>query len=64
LTSAGIPQDQAVAAVFVRTAVHRLPAPDLGLGNPQLDAPPRIPVTCSDVRRTPDSRRRASRARP
>jgi hypothetical protein len=44
------------------TAVHRLPAPDLGLGNPHLDAPPRILVTCSHARRTPDCKRRASRA--
>ena len=45
LTSAGIPQEQAVAAVFIQRLFTAYLPPDLGLVHPRLDAPPRVRVT-------------------
>lgn len=45
LTSVGVPQDQAVAAVFIQRLFTAYLPPDLGLDHPRLDAPTRIRVT-------------------
>jgi uncharacterized membrane protein YbhN (UPF0104 family) len=44
LTSAGVPQDQAVAAVLIQRLFTAY-LPGLGLRDPDLDAPPGIRVT-------------------